>query len=167
MAIKAALLLRILPQYHAWANALLSKHKANFQSIASAGFSRLPQFLSRKPSSPPALLSSMSLPQIPWASWGLPTTPQGLDVRLKSVTMGQTYFLLREVAYDESLHCRELVHVVQQQRMLGPDLFPVLFRPGGDQEGLPRLHAGKKWPAISSPSLTSKSRRFLVNATSP
>ena len=118
-------LLPLAPKYHAWVDDLLRRHAACARPVASAQFPRLPQFFSKEAYNSARFVVVDTLPQTPWADLGLPV-PEGMDGPFAGVTYRNTYFVTPAVAGDESLHCHEMVHVVQW-RILGNDLFPLLY----------------------------------------
>ncbi|MCJ7544352.1 MAG: hypothetical protein MUP47_07275 [Phycisphaerae bacterium] len=122
---KAKDLLPLAPRYHAWVDDLLRHHEGGAQGVASLGFPRLGQFFAKETYESARFVVVDELPQIPWAQLGLPV-PVGMEGPFTGVTYRNTYFLVRSGAKEESVHCHEMVHVVQWH-ILGNDLFPLLY----------------------------------------
>jgi hypothetical protein len=121
-------LLPLVPQYHHWVSEMLKQHEDQMKPIDTQRFPRLKNFFQAKTLESARCVVVDQLPFFPWEQFGLPE-PEGMELEDNSfigITYRNTYFVLASANHDESLHCHELVHVVQWQQ-LGNDLYPLLY----------------------------------------
>lgn len=122
-------LLTRLPQERGWILKTLEQHKSLARPLASYGFTRLPQFYSADTLASAVVVEVPRVPVPPLADMGLPEFAEFQNGNYAGITYLTTYFLAANETRHESLHFRELVHVIQWQH-LGPDRFLAAYAAG-------------------------------------
>lgn len=115
---------QVYPRIIEWIRQALAQHAPAARSVASFGFSRLPQYYSQDILSETKVVVVPMLPFPPLASMGITqfTGFDPMDPNNEGVAYLDTYFVRADLAHTERLHFHELVHIVQW-RMLGPEQF--------------------------------------------
>jgi hypothetical protein len=117
-----------LPLIRGWICDLHSTHSSRAVPLIAQGYSRLPLHF------PISLLEATrnvpiaAVPFPPVAEYGLPEFVALAEMNMAGITFGDMYFFQPEHE-TESLHCHELVHVLQW-RALGPDGFLLTYAIG-------------------------------------
>ena len=123
-----------LPTILDWIHGTLEAHADRKKSVASFGFPRLPRYFSEHLLFTTNVVITDRLPVPPLSAWGLPEFASFERQPMTAITYLDTYFLSPRAATDESVHCHELIHVVQWQ-VLGPKDFLLLYAAGLAERG--------------------------------
>ncbi|MGA2691691.1 MAG: hypothetical protein ABSF76_04955 [Opitutaceae bacterium] len=112
-----------------WIKKTIADHASRARSVASLGFTRLPDYFS------PSLLVSAKvvqvdrLPMPPLSQMGLTEFTEWERVEYGGITYLDTFFITRREVTNEPLYFHELIHVLQW-RMLGPERFIAMYADG-------------------------------------
>jgi hypothetical protein len=102
--------------------------------VASFKFQRLPQYFSKEILETANVVITDHLPRPPLSALGLPEFASFETQLMNGITYLDTYFLEPSGTSEETLHCHELVHVVQWH-VLGPRDFLLLYAVGLLEQG--------------------------------
>lgn len=101
------------PQVADWIDATLAEHAGNARSVSDFGFERLPTFFSKNLLRHTKVVTVARVPVPPLSALGMPELADFERGDYAGMTFKDTYFVKESEAQRESLHCHELVHVVQ------------------------------------------------------
>src|SRR5689334_1073927 len=118
-----------LPEVRNWIEQTLAAHRPEARSAASYKFPRLPQFFTPVFLEMSFVVMVPRVPVPPFTSLGLPELAEFEKMNHPAITFRNTYFVTENAAYQEPVHFRELVHVLQWQQ-LGIDGFLTAFAMG-------------------------------------
>ena len=118
-----------LPAVEHWIDALLARHRAAAVPVASLRFERLGLCYHPDTLQHAFVVLVDRVPTPPLTSLGLPGFAAFEHMDASGITYGDTFFVERALAQDESLHFHELVHVVQW-RLLGARDFLLAYAAG-------------------------------------
>lgn len=125
----------IYTKFETWVHQLLHDNAAQARSVASIGFSRLPEYFSTNILTTAHYVACASpLPTPPLAAWGLPQFAEFEQMEPDGITYLDTYFVRSLCAQSERLHFHELIHVVQWS-LLGSRKFAALYIAGIEAHG--------------------------------
>jgi hypothetical protein len=122
-------LLAALPAVNAWIDELLAAHADKAIPVSSIGFKRLPDYYSKDFLDQAKVVVIDPVPVPPLELLGLPSLSLIMPGDAAGITYRDTYFVHRAGLRSERLHCHELVHVAQWQK-LGSDGFLALYALG-------------------------------------
>jgi len=125
----ASALRPLVPVVLEWIDATLARHAGAARTVASYGFPRLPLLFRPETLSTARVIEVDRVPFPPLSRLGLAQFAELEHGWFSGVTFRDTYFVLAAEAHSESLHCHELVHVVQW-RLLGPERFLLEYAAG-------------------------------------
>jgi hypothetical protein len=123
-----------LPAFLDWMRQMLDGHAGEKRSVASFNFPRLPDYFSEQTLNSASVVITRNLPRPPLSSWGLSEFASFETQAMAGITFDDTYFVQPDVADDESIHCHELVHLIQWE-VLGPKDFLLLYASGLQEHG--------------------------------
>jgi hypothetical protein len=127
--------LPFLPTIMAWVQQTLDYHASERRAVSSFNFTRLPHYFSEDLLNTARVVLTDRLPVPPLSALGLREFSAFESQPMTGITYKDTYFLeWNAAAFDESLHCHELVHIIQWQ-VLGPKDFLLLYASGLIEHG--------------------------------
>ena len=124
----------VYPLIAGWIQQTLAAHATAAQPVASFGFERLPRYYSRQTLASAKVVIVPKVPMPPLSAMGLDRFTEFEQMNAGGITYLNTYFVRTEHADLESLHCHELVHIIQW-RLLGPERFLTLYADGLERCG--------------------------------
>lgn len=122
-------LLSKLPLVEGWIDKALADHAAQAKSVATLGFSRLPQFYSANLLARAKVVPVAKVPVPPLSQLGLQEFAAFESGTYQGITFKDTYFVQDSQLRNESLHFHELVHIVQWAH-LGVERFLLAYAAG-------------------------------------
>lgn len=124
----------LYPQVIGWIRQTLAAHAKDAESVASAGFVRLPHYFSEKLLADAKCVLVDRVPTPPLSALGLKRFAAFEQRDYDGITYLDTFFLKKKNVADEGLYFHELIHVVQW-RVLGPERFLAAYADGLEQFG--------------------------------
>jgi hypothetical protein len=113
---------KFYPPLLGWIQTTLTASMGAAETVASCGFRRLPLYFTEETLTSTKIVLVDPLPMPPLSSVGLAQFADFERGNFEGVTYIDTFFLKPTQSKSESMHFRELVHVVQW-RLLGTDRF--------------------------------------------
>jgi len=117
-----------------WINKTLAEHATAAKSVASFGFSLLPDYYDAELLASSRAVVVTRVPMPPLSAMGIDRFRNFERMNAGGITYLNTYFVRADRAHDESLHFHELVHVIQW-RLLGAEEFLALYADGLERFG--------------------------------
>ena len=124
----------VYPQIAGWIRKILAEHAQAARPVASLGFSRLPHYYDETTLASTKVVFVPTVPVPPLSAMGLDRFSDFEQMDAAGITYLDTYFVRADQAHSESLHFRELVHVIQW-RLLGPERFLAVYADGLERAG--------------------------------
>lgn len=128
------LLLQKLPLVKQWINMTLAAHASSTRPMLDYGFQEIPRYFSQETLASAKVVVVEKVPMPPLSQMGLSQLGNFEKGDYLGVTYLDTYFLVSQVARNESTHFHELCHVVQW-KYLGLDKFLMAYAFGLLQHG--------------------------------
>jgi hypothetical protein len=127
-------LLDKLPLIKNWITSTLEKYSSESKPLSEFKFNRLPLYYSETVLSSAKVVPVNRVPIPPLTALGLTQFKNFEDGNYVGITFKDTYFLVRNQIFNESLHFHELVHMIQW-KYLGIDKFLIIYGIGLLQNG--------------------------------
>jgi len=115
-----------LPLIKQWILSTLEQHKTESRFVSEFKFQRLPSYYSATTLNSTKVVLIDKIPMPPLKQLGLAQLGDFESGNYAGITYMDTYFLLRNQIYNESIHFHELVHIIQWQH-LGFDKFLTVY----------------------------------------